>query len=656
MEDGLTDSEREQLRKMASLQKVALGILLKWKWVLLFAFAIATAAFSVLIVWHSARSGHRFSATTRLLYNPRSIARIETMSDRQLLSVLERRSIKRKVGQMLPLSPKESSSLVSDLSIKQERKPSNLFTLTAYAPTKAGAAKKVNAYAEALTEEYVSYRMHDLESWSESLAERRKGLLAQIAEFDGEESTLKGQTGVIAPVETLTMLNALLSDQRRNLSQLSVQMKNEETKRQKLEAAVGETGPIIAENAAFIRQKGMMIEELDKEIAALRERYTDINPKIVGKLEDRQRLVEEFNAFLKGHGIEAMDVAVIDQMEKTATELAETNLRLEVLRSSVDSLEQEIAANEAKCETLTAIIPKFERLRVRRDDVSRTMRELDEQLEHLSFLSMSVRSDLRQIERATTADGKNPMSKANFLMAAGAAATGVLVLALWILVCEFFAGNVRDGNEMAAYDGLFYLGALPEPGKMTEEEEKDALGGLALKFLGTDIPKAVLLVYKLPGASVHPGFIETLDWSLAMSGSSSLHLSVICDTGFAPPEGAESMLNTICKGSNGWFPIGNRYMLAPTELGMLAADLAELRKKFDYVFVSMPDDVPRGGSCFTQLASACDSILVIAGAGKTPRSWFSHVRRNIKAVDKPAMGMVVGLSAKGVRKEMEDKA
>lgn len=656
MEDGLTDSEREQLRKMVALQKVALGILLKWKWLFLFAFAAAATALSVLVVWHSARSGHRFRATTRLLYNPRTIARIENMSDRQLLSVLERRSIKRKVVNLLPLSHEEACTLSGDLSIKQERKPPNLFTLTAFAPTKAGAAKKVNAYAEALTEEYVSYRLRDLENWGESLAERRKGLLAQIVEFDGEESTLKGQTGVIAPVETLTMINALLSDQRRNLSQLSVQVKNEETKRQKLEATVGETGPVIAENAAFIRQKGAKIEELDKEISELREKYTDLNPKIVGKLEDRRALVDEFNAFLQDHGIEAMDISAIDQMEKTATELAETNLRLEVLRSSVDSLKQEIAANEAKSETLTAIIPKFERLRVRREDVNRTMRDLDEQLGHIAFLTMSVNSDLRQIERATNAEGKNPMRKANFLMAAGAAAFGTFVLALWILVLEFFAGNVRDGKEMAAYDDILYLGALPDPGKMTEEEEKDALGGLALKFLGADIPKAVLLVYRLPGASVHPKFVETLDWSLAMSGSSSLHLSVVCDTDFTPPEGAESMLNTFCQGSNGWFPIGNRYMLAPTELGMLEADLAELRKKFDYVFVSMPDGVPRGGSCFAQLSSACDSILVVAGAGKTPRSWFSHVRRNIKAEAKPAMGMIVGLSARGVRKEMENKA
>ena len=75
--------------------------------------------------------------------------------------------------------------------------------------------------------------------------------------------------------------------------------------------------------------------------------------------------------------------------------------------------------------------------------------------------------------------------------------------------------------------------------------------------------------------------------------------------------------------------------LQKTILQMLQADLAELRKKYDHVFVHMPGGLRRGGSFFDQLLTTCDSVILVASAGK------------------PMMGMATDVSAKVVRKEME---
>ena len=447
MEEELTQSEIDQMRKFATLQKVALCILRKWLWLFIVIFSVAAVVFSVFLVRHTAKSGHRFVTTTQLLYNPRQVAHIQNMSDKQLMSIIDRKSIKRRVGDVMLMERSEKECLTIDLEVKQEKHPSNLFTLTATGPTLAQAARKVNSYAELIIGEYVSYRTRDLDNWRGSLNVRRETLQKQISEVESEENTLKAQSGVVAPIETLTMVNGLLSDQRRNLSMLTVQITNEETKQHKFEAKVGKVGRAVSENAGVIRKKSEEISALNKEIALLRERYTDKNPKVIGKLDELKALLESYTGFLKEKGIDGVDLNSIDQLEKVASDLAETMLRLDALHESRRSLESEIASNEKRAETLTGIIPAFDRLRVRRADLEQAMRDLDEQVDNISYLQMSVRSDLRQIERAAGADDKNPFRIKYFAIAFAAAVVGTIGLSMMILILEFAAGHTVDGRD-----------------------------------------------------------------------------------------------------------------------------------------------------------------------------------------------------------------
>lgn len=651
----MTDKEREQLRKMVAFQKVA-GVIL-WKKIRLLSifFVCLTVGFSLFLIHHYARSVHRFDASTRLLYSPRQISRIPNMSDKQLLSVLDRASIKRKVGSRIQMDENEKRCLVVDLEIKQERHPSNLFTLTAHAPSWRGVVQKVNTYAEMLIEGYVEYRMRDLDNWKESLEVRKKTLQAQISNLESEENVLKGKAGVATPVETLTMTTGLLSDQRRNMSLLDVQIANEELKRKKLEKLLGPAGAAFSSNAATIRRKSDKIAAIDGEIAKLREIYTDKNPKVSGKLEERKELLDDYVAFLKTKGIDGVDLETIDQVEKSASELSETVLRIDGLRENLRSLEQEIKSNEKRAAELTAIIPAFDRLRVKRADLDQTVRDLDDQLENIAYLQMSIRNDLQQIERAGGAGDKNPFRPKTFIIAIGGASVCTFVLALWLLAVELLSGKVTGGKELRADDSIEFLGSLPKPDAMDEADERDVLGVVALKFAGTDLPRGVVLVCRLPGADVQPKFRNALDWSLSMAGARSFTLEVVCNANFTPPDGAVAMLNTSCKGDYGWFPVENRYTFAPTELQMLQADIASLRESYDHVFIHMPDGIRRGGSFFDQVVGICDSALLVVGADSTPRSWLAYAKRHVQMAAKPMMGLVVNAAGKVVRMEMEAK-
>ena len=655
MQEDLTEKEREQLLKLVALQKTAGIVMRNWVWTLAGVFAVLAASFSLFLVFHYARSGSRFSATAQLLYSPRQIARIQNVSDKQLMSVLERNSIKRKVGARLGLAPEERERLGFDLEIRQERNLSNLFTLTAHSPSWKGAVQKVNAFADVLIDSYVDYRMHDLDVWKESIAIRKKTLQDQISSLESEENVLKAKAGVVSPVEMLTMTTTLLSDQRRNHSLLDAQIAGEELKRKKLEGDVGGLGDVLTANAAYIRRKSEEIAAIDREISKLREVYTDINPKVTGKLDERKALLDEYTAFLKDKGLEGIDIDTIDRIEKSAGELSETALRIAGLKENLGLLEQEIKANEKRASELTALIPAFDRLRLRRADLEETLRGIEEQLEHIGYLQMTVRNDLQQVERSGDSSDRNPLAIKNFALAVAGAALCTLCLAFWIVALGILFGKVSGGEELKIDDKVVFLGSLPRPGEMKEADEHDVLGVVSLRFVNADLPKGIVLVCRLPGAAGQPKFREVLGWSLAMAGSQTFRLEIVANADFAPPDGASAMLNAHFKGDKGWFPVGNRYALAPTELQMLQADLATLRERYDHVFIHMPDGIRRGGSFFDQVLGVCDSVLLVVGANVTPRSWLAYAKRHVQSADRPMMALVAGAKNAVVLAEMETR-
>ena len=217
-DDKVNENEQAQLRKIISFQKVALGIFLKWKWLFLLLFLLLGAAFTNYLRIRALTSVSRFEASTRLLFNPKKMPKIESLTEQQLLSILDRPSLKRKIAEHIEMSVEERQCLTKDVEVVQERHPPNVFTLTVASQTENGAAQKANAYAEILIEEYVGYRTTDLENRRVSIAARRKTLLDQLSAIEADEKTLKTKTGVVSPQEALLNLNTLISDQRRNLS------------------------------------------------------------------------------------------------------------------------------------------------------------------------------------------------------------------------------------------------------------------------------------------------------------------------------------------------------------------------------------------------------------------------------------------------------
>ena len=652
-EEELTEEERARLRGLIAFQKVVLGIALRWWWLFVVVFLALLALFSSFLWMRGSKSVKRFETTTRLLYSPKKVSRVDTLGDKQLMTILERASLKRRVQEHVDMELMERMCLTVDMKIEQSRRQSNLFTLTAASKTRKGAYAKVNAYADILIDEYVEYRSKDLETWRKSLENRRKEHMEKIADIDAEEAAFKTTTGALSPKESLLALNMLVSDQRKNDSALGVDIANEELKKRKQEEIVGTSGAAVIANAQAIRKRADAIAAIDGELVHLRERYTDINPKVAGKVQERSERIAELEEFLKSKGVEGLDIDKIDKIEKAAGELAECVTRLEALNQKRAALSKEIADNEKRASELAKIVMDYERIEVRRADLTSAVRDIDDQLSGISYAIGSLRNDLRQIERSNGADDNGPLGMKKVVFAVGGAfvlAGGMLFL---IVVVELLFGKVRDGREIAVYEGISFLGSLPKSGAMPEDEAREAMGVVALKALLAAKDAKTIFACRLPGADPNMAFAEVIDFTATMSGASCFLLDIASQSDFSPPEGAEEMVGVVRSGQRGWFPAANRFALAPTELQMLKADIATLSESFDNIFIRIEDVVRVGGTFFDQLLDLSDAVLLMVGSGRTPRSSFAFARRHLKQSGKLVMAVAADSSAKRVRKDME---
>jgi hypothetical protein len=655
MENDFTEEERERMRKLAVAGKVATGIALKWIWLFLVVFAVLFAGFSWFLVQRGLRSQWRYTANTRLLYMPRQDGKLPVMGDKQLLRVLERVSLKRRAGADLPLPLGEENRLGTDLSIKQESKPSNVFTLSAKSGSREAAVRKVNAYADTLLAEYGAQRVQELTRWGGAAEIRKVSMRKDLEAIEEELSQLRMDAGTETPVEALVSLTSLIGEQRRNALMLDVEVASAEKTRAQLEEEQPEAGAAILNRAPELRKLRAAMEELDGEIAKLRQVYTDLNPKVKGKLEDREELDKQYKAILEECGGVDPGEGGMEQAERAQMTLLDATSRLAALKEARESLGETLARNETRAEQLSEVAPRAAVLLAQKSDLERDLKEVEEQLGSLVYLQKNASSDLIQIERASEAKEENPFRMRNFGMAAAGAAACTGALALWTVAIGYLFGRVRGAKELAAHGDMRVLGSLPGRWTMRKRKEKEALGVVALHFVDAPEAKGSVLVCRLKGAKAQPKFEEALEWSLSMAGIRPFTLTVVPPNGEGVPQkDAEVMINTVRKGTKGWFPVVNRYSLAPTELQMFKADLAALHEEFDCVFVKMSDGLRRGGNFTVQLLGACDSALLLVGADRTRRRELAYVRRLVQGAGKPMMGLVTGARGRVVRKELEE--
>ncbi len=655
MNDELTAEEQEQMRKAAALGKVSLGIVLKWVWLFILIFLVLFAGFSWYIVQRLAKSGWRYTASTQLLFMPLQDSKVPPMGDKQLYRLLNRGSLKRRVGEKLALPGIEKGTLPWDLECKQEWKPSNLFILTARSRSREAAVRKVNVYAGVLISEYGEWRVKELNRWGEDATERRTKMRGQLAEMEEQLVDLQARAGTDTPVATQTALTTLIGEQRRNLLMMDVDIAAAEKTRESMDEEDNTIGAALIARAPELRKLKASMEELDSEIAKLRQIYTDLNPRVQGKLEDREALEKRYGEIVAECGGEDPGEDRIRQIEQEQASLVDVAAKLDALKEARKDLVESLERNEERQRELLAVTPQVALLEFQRRELNLALLELEDQISNMTHMRENAESELQQIERADGTDERSPFEPKTFAFAAAGAGVCTAGLAVLTVALGLLFGRVRGAKELAAAGDIRVLGSVPGGWMLRRGQMKEAMGVVANHFVEAEVPKGIVLVCRLKGANPHPEFVQELDWALTMAGMRSFTLTVFPEGGRGMPEGKGSvMLNTVREGSRGWFPVVNRYSLAPTELQMLRADLVALREEFDCIFLAVHGGLRHGGDFTQQLLDASESALVVVGANRTRRSELAYVRRLVKVAGKPMMGLVTGARGRVVRKELEE--
>jgi len=654
MDEELTAEERERMRKMAALARVSAGIVRKWTWLFAMVFAVLFAGFSWYVVQRSAKSSWRYTATTRLLYMPLQNAKVPAMGDKQLFRVLDRHSLKRRVGEELPLPAGEKAMLGADLKIVQERQPSNLFTLTAKSGSAEAAVRKVNFYAAILIGEYGEWRVNELNRWNGDATERRTKMRAEVAKIEEELVDLRTRAGTDSPVEAQTALTTMIGEQRRNLLMLDVEIEAAEKTRESLEGADGSLTAALIQRAPELRKLKTAIEELDDEIAKLRQVYTDLNPRVLGKLEDRDAMEKRYREIVAECGGEDPGEDRIRELEKDQTSILNVASKLDALKEAKKSLAETLSRNEERVQELMRLTPQVSLLSVRRRDLNYALVDLDEQISNAAHMLENASSELQQLERAEGTGERSPYRRENFAIAAAGAAVGTAALGLLTVGLGLLFGRVRGARELALAGDIRVLGSLPGRWTMRRRAAQNAMRVVALHFVDAPESQGTVAVCRLKGARLQPRFVEALEWSISMAGRRQFSLRVVPAETFDAPDGAKTMLGVVRKDNEGWFPASNPYALAPAELEVLRADLTELRKEFDCIVVTVHDGLRKGGDFSRQLLGVCDAALVVAGANRTKRKDLAYVLRLAQEAGKPLMGLVTGARGGIVRREQEE--
>ena len=421
MTSEFSEKETAQMRRAGEVKRIAASTLLRSAPLLAVVFAALWAAFAAALAARSERSPARYSAATKLIYAPRQNSKLPPLGDKQAFGVLDRASLKRSVADRADLSPAERGRLAGDIDFEQSPRPSNIFVVTARAPSASNAVAKANAFAAAVVDAYVEYRKHDIDAWASDLRRQKEEFEARLAEMDAAGAFPADPFSASVAAEAVSLFRGVASGHRRELGSLAAEIAGERAVVAELEKTLGTNGAAVVRNAPRLAAIGGEIAAIDADLTKLREKYTDRNPKVKGKLEDRAALAAEYGVLMAEAGLGSDGGGQFGLKADAARRLAGAVARLEALEARKAALEKEIADSDEKAVSAAGGAPGAERAAVRRNELERAVLGLEERLNDAMFFAATVSADLRQIEPAADVSERRPGGRRD-IAAAGAAA------------------------------------------------------------------------------------------------------------------------------------------------------------------------------------------------------------------------------------------
>lgn len=225
----------------------------------------------------------------------------------QTLELFSRLAMRRQVADRLNLGGMDRATLKSRLEINQEKGRPNLIRITVKDAQPEAATLFANTVAEVCIDEYVSFRTDDLRNRLKTLEGRKRELEESVAGCEKEQRELVRLLNSMTPAQELERLRGVMSTSLASLSEINVQIANEEAKSRKLQEQLSHIDATALKHAAQLKAFQDEQERLKHEITRLRQLYTEKNPRLLAAVSEYDDALAAYRAYLKEKKIENYD-------------------------------------------------------------------------------------------------------------------------------------------------------------------------------------------------------------------------------------------------------------------------------------------------------------------------------------------------------------
>ena len=582
---------------------LALWLLTKWKWITL-VFCISLILFWAIIKYLGTYGNSAWTAEAKVFHQTRSEkvpSFYKPVETNTVMQFIASRDVAARVTKKLKNSiEKLDGAMLDNIQISTDKTKKNMIIVSASSNSPQNAALIANAVAEEGISEYVRRQNNSLQVMSEERKSQRDEMIIRIQGIDA----------------------------RRKTTEMTLK---ETPKNVEFEITVDQTGKLGLEGKRA-------------ELTALRERYTDANPKVkvlaaeIALLEKTQKKEDS-----------QPPQKITDRKNSTYAELEYqlANIKIDELSSKVlrEKYDYEIKSKREKISELLEKNKAFTLLNRRIKMLQDKSAKISDNINDIEFIIGSAVPDVYLFESAKTPSSSN-IRKARIKVAAFSLFT-TLVFITCMAAYKISRMKITSSKEYAIALGVEDLGEIPERKSVSSDEYEASIQKLRRNIVQAAEGGKRFAVFdfdKPPASDGGDVLAEILNLS-AINGKTSFRLKCLPlsqkpEKEFkASPDDkiAESLISVVKMIDRGFFYFQNGYCLDVAECDLLKFDLGILAKNFDIITIEAVCG-ENSGLLASQLAREANFCLISAKFETTSKFELAENIEQVKANSETKIG------------------
>ena len=626
---------------------LALWLLTKWKWITL-VFCISLILFWAIIKYLGTYGNSAWTAEAKVFHQTRSEkvpSFYKPVETNTVMQFIASRDVAARVTKKLKNSiEKLDGAMLDNIQISTDKTKKNMIIVSASSNSPQNAALIANAVAEEGISEYVRRQNNSLQVMSEERKSQRDEIEREIAQLEADAEKFTSPVTGLPPDIELSKLREEISMLTSKRDEMVIRIQGIDARRKTTEMTLKET-PKNVEFEITVDQTGKLgLEGKRAELTALRERYTDANPKVkvlaaeIALLEKTQKKEDS----QPPQKITYRKNSTYAELEYQLANIKIDELSSKVLREKYDY------ERKSKREKISELLEKnkaFTLLNRRIKMLQDKSAKISDNINDIEFIIGSAVPDVYLFESAKTPSSSN-IRKARIKVAAFSLFT-TLVFITCMAAYKISRMKITSSKEYAIALGVEDLGEIPERKSVSSDEYEASIQKLRRNIVQAAKGGKRFAVFdfdKPPASDGGDVLAEILNLS-AINGKTSFRLKCLPlsqkpEKEFkASPDDkiAESLISVVKMIDRGFFYFQNGYCLDVAECDLLKFDLGILAKNFDIITIEAVCG-ENSGLLASQLAREANFCLISAKFETTSKFELAENIEQVKANSETKIG------------------